>query len=54
MSSSKHLLDIPYGEQAWLKGDKKPFFFHQTRGAWRPSDKMDEWMREAGKYLKEK
>jgi hypothetical protein len=49
MSNDGHLLDIPYGEQAWI-GDK-PFFFHQTRGAYRATAALDEWLEKAGKYL---
>ena len=51
ISPEEHVVNIPYGEQAWLVD--KPFFFHQTRGAYRDNDKLKEWLREAGKYLEE-
>jgi hypothetical protein len=51
MSNDGHLLDIPYGEQAWING--RPFFFHQTRGAYRATAALDEWLEKAGKYLDE-
>ncbi len=51
VSPKEHVVNIPYGEQAWLVD--KPFFFHQTRGAYRGDDKLEEWLREAGKYLEE-
>jgi|TARA_B100001964_G_scaffold244265_1_gene325038 hypothetical protein len=51
VSPKEHVVNIPYGEQAWLVD--KPFFFHQTRGAYRGNDKLEEWLREAGKYLEE-
>ena len=50
-SNDGHLLDIPHGEQAWI-GDK-PFFFHQTRGAYRATAALNEWIEKAGKYLEE-
>jgi len=49
MSNEGHLLDIPYGEQAWI--DDKPIFFHQTRGAYRATAALNEWIEKAGKYL---
>ena len=49
--NTEHLLDIPYGEQAWI-GDK-PFFFHQTRGAYRATSALNEWLEKAGGYLNE-
>ncbi len=48
-SNKDHLLNIPYGEQAWISD--RPFFFHQTRGAYRDLSSLDEWLKEAGGYL---
>tara|TARA_Y100001937_G_scaffold95871_1_gene130260 strand:+ start:9496 stop:10371 length:876 start_codon:yes stop_codon:yes gene_type:complete len=49
MSNDEHLLDIPYGEQAWI--NDRPFFFHQTRGAYRGIEALNEWKEKAGGYL---
>ena len=45
----EHLLDIPYGEQAWL--DDTPIFFHATRGGYRGNTALNLWVREVEKYF---
>ena len=46
---SKHLLDIPYGEQAWI--NDTPVFFHATRGGYRNHQALERWVKETKKYL---
>tara|TARA_R100000008_G_C3565845_1_gene159094 strand:- start:436 stop:1362 length:927 start_codon:yes stop_codon:yes gene_type:complete len=50
-SSSGHLLNLPYGEQAWI-GDK-PIFYHQTRGGYRRAAQLPDWVNACEKYLEE-
>jgi hypothetical protein len=45
----QHLLDIPYGEQAWI--NDTPVFFHATRGGYRNHQALERWVKEAKKYL---
>jgi len=46
---SKHLLNLPHGEQCSVNG--KPFFFHYGRGETRPQEKIEMWNKEARRYL---
>ena len=45
----QHLIDISYGEQAWL--DDVPIFFHATRSGYRTTTAYNEWINKAEKYL---
>jgi len=45
----EHLIDIPYGEQAWL--DDVPIFFHATRSGYRVTSAHEKWVYEVEKYL---
>jgi hypothetical protein len=45
----QHLLDIPYGEQAWI--NDTPVFFHATRGGYRNNQALERWVKEAKKHL---
>lgn len=45
----EHLLNIPYGEQAWI--DSTPIFFHATRGGYRNNDALTLWVNEVENYF---
>jgi len=48
---AKHLLDIPYGEQAYI--NDIPIVFHQNRFLYNRIEKNNDWVTEASKYLNE-
>ena len=45
----EHLLDYPWGEQAWL--DEIPIFFHATQGGRRGFTEFNRWRKEVKGYL---
>ena len=51
MSSKEHVIDIVDTEQAWI--NDKPFFLHQTRGAYKPESALVEWLEKTNRYLNE-
>ncbi len=51
MSSKEHVIDIVDVEQAWI--NDKPFFLHQTRGAYKPESALVEWLEKTNRYLNE-
>ena len=48
---SKHVLDVPYGEQCSIYD--KPFFFHYGRGETRSEEDQQKFVNEARRYLDE-
>lgn len=50
-TDEKHLLDIPYGEQAYI--NDIPIMFHQNRFLYNRIEKNNDWVTEASRYLNE-
>ena len=50
-TDEKHLLDIPYGEQAYI--NDIPIMFHQNRFLYNRIEKNNDWITEASRYLNE-
>lgn len=45
----QHLIDVPWGEQAWL--EDVPIHFHHAKGTMRDKKRFDIWEKEVEKYL---
>ena len=48
-SFSDNIIDLPYGEQAWV--GNKPIFYHQTRGGLRVNNQLPIWISTCERYF---